>query len=221
MMTVANENLDDTKEVCPMLRTLKWLCFLLVIITGCAVTQQGTRIAQEPTSSSRLVHFLSGSPAIRGRTAPDAVLRNLEGREVHLKAVLDAVPDKETGKQPTILLFSSITCPYSVQEHIEVQSAMKTLKKRAKAVTVLVNETPQSAREYLRGNHVPGTVLLDPEATAARAYKIEMVPTLLLVSSAGKVNQYRHFTLARDVVNLMAQLRRVEERTGGYAPRRG
>lgn len=220
MMIVADENLDDTKEVCPMLRALKWLCFLLVIITGCA-TPQGTLIVQEPTSSNRLVRLLSGSPAIRGRSAPDAVLRDLEGKEVHLKAALDAVPDKETGKQPTILLFSSTTCPYSVQEHAEIQSAMATLKNRAKAVTILVNETPQSAREYLRGNHVPGTVLLDPEATAAHAYKIEMVPTLLLVSSAGNVNQFRHFTPARDVVNLMAQLRLAEERTGGCAPRSG
>jgi peroxiredoxin len=178
-------------------------------------------IAQESSYSNRFVRFLSGSPAMRGRPAPDVELVDLNGRKVQLRSVLDAVVDKRLGKQPTILLFSATSCPYSAQEHMEVQNAMEVLNWRAKVVTILVDETPDSAREYVGTNRVPGTVLVDPKAQAARAYKIEMVPTVLMLDTQRRVCEFRHFTSEREVVALMVELRRRQETTGSGSVRTG
>lgn len=197
------------------------LCLLLAMLVGCAITSQGTRIErQEDSSTSRLLQLLSGSPATPGKLAPDAALLDLDGNPIQLKQVLDR-PDKKLGKLPTILLFSSTSCPYSAKEHIEVEAAMKTFTKSAKVVTILVNETPESVREYLDKNRVPGTVLFDSKGEAVHAYKIELVPTLLMVNSKGYVNHFGHYTLSSDVVSLMFKLYREDEGFGssGHARR--
>ena len=124
-----------------MSRTLiKLLALLLVLaVTGCSHTTRGTKLDLEYPASSRLASLLGSSPAMRGKQPPDVVLTSLDGKVVRLRQLM--------GKQPTILLFSSTTCPYSTQEHVEIDNAMKRLKKRAKVVTVLVNGTSESAHE--------------------------------------------------------------------------
>lgn len=206
-----------------MFRVLKLLCFpLVLVLVGCATVPQGTRLPQEEVSTSnRFARLLASSPAMPGREAPDAALFDLNGGSVQLKQVLE-YSDKREGKKPTVLLFSSTACPYSVQEHLEVETAMKSLGKSAKAVTILVNETPESGREYANRNRVPGTVLVDPESKAAKIYKIELVPTILLVNTKGYVNHFGHYTQARDVVSLMTKLHREDESSGsGGSARRG
>jgi peroxiredoxin len=147
-----------------------------------------------------------------GRPAPNAELTDLNGKKVHLKEVL--------GKQTTILLFSSTTCHFSTEEHGEIQKVKNKFGKRVNLVTILVNETSDSAHRYLRTNQVPGIVLLDTENKGVRAYGIEIVPTVLLVNSKGSVDYFGHFTPADDMINTVLKSWRGERtyasrRTGG------
>ena len=118
-------------------------------------------------------------------------------------------------------LFSSINCPHSVQEYTEIQNALAQLERpgpeqqRVKTFTIMVNETRKSAGEYLKNHQAPGTVLLDSQSQAARAYGIKLLPTVLLIDSNGYVNYLGHFTSAVKMVNTVVILERYGNRWCG------
>ena len=196
-----------------MSQGLKLLILPLVIVIGCGYTTRGTKLEYELPLSTRLVRLIDGGPAAPGKQAPDVVLLNLDGRNVHLNQFF--------GKQPTILLFSSINCPYSVQEYTEIQNALAQLGQpspglqRVKTFTIIVNETPTSAYEYLKNHQAPGTVLLDSQSQAAHAYGIKLLPTVLLIDSNGYVNYLGHFTPAVKMVNTVVRLEKYGNRWCG------
>ena len=108
-------------------------------------------------------------------------------------------------------MFATTDCSYCVEEYAEVRNVKSKLGEGIGVFTILVYETPDSAREYLEANKMAGTVLVDPEAEATYAYAIGLVPTVLLIDSNGYVNYLGNFTPEEDIVELATKIQRGEQ----------
>ena len=195
-----------------MLRTLRLIALLLAAILPVALVActgkppQGTKIGQMDSGPSGSVPSVSESPAQPGKHVPDVTLTGLDGKKVRLEQLMD--PEQQA--LPTLLMFATTDCSYCAEEFVELQSVQDKFKDHLRMLTVLVNETPDSAREFLKNTKVPGTVLVDPEAEAAITYNIGLVPTLLLTDSNGYVNYIGNFTPEEDVTELVTRVQNGE-----------
>lgn len=179
------------------------VAFLPVVMAGCAdKSPQGTKIKRASSNSSESVPSVSESSVQLGKRVPNVTLTDLNGKSVQLKQLMD--PERQA--LPTLLMFASTDCPYCVEEFAEIQIVESKFKNRLRALTVLVNETPDSAREYLKNTPAPGTTLVDPESEAAITYNIDLVPTLLLTDSNGYVNYIGNFTSEADLTKLVTRI---------------
>ena len=137
-----------------------------------------------------------------GTPVPDAVLGELDGGEVTLSQV-------RTGW--TLLKLGTTWCPQCTREVVELNRVAEELELRGiEVVEVFLREEAPVVREHVRSRprRYPFRVLLDPAGEAIPAFRVRLIPRLLLVDPGGIVRMDSRFQTASQ---LRASLARVFE----------
>jgi thiol-disulfide isomerase/thioredoxin len=115
-----------------------------------------------------------------GKPAPDFILRDLDGREVHLS---------ELRGKPVLLDFWATWCGYCREALPSVELMHRSLKDRL-AVFGVDDEAPEVAREYLQkfGYTLPS--LVDPNDRVVNMFHLGGWPTTILIDREGKIVFY-------------------------------
>ena len=129
--------------------------------------------------------FLFGSCAIAEELqpfpAPGFSLQDMDKNTVELSSYIDK-------KQPVLLFFWTTWCPFCQKE-------LRTLSKRygglvkdgLEVLAIDVGEHLAKVYSFAKAHYLAYRVLIDLDASVARAYDILGVPTYVLINKKGKV----------------------------------
>ncbi len=103
---------------------------------------------------------------------------------------LDGVPATvtwDTGR-PTLLLFTSLTCPFSTEAVRGLPDLALEYEERG-VMYVVVEKSPfaEKAKAFYAETEMPGSVVRDPDAKVSRLFGVEPVPFFFLLDAAGNV----------------------------------
>jgi len=122
--------------------------------------------------------------ALLGKPAPQIDLELLDGGKLDL--------DGYKGKRIVILDFWASWCGPCTQAMPKIEKVAEKYKERGVLLfAVNVQETPEEIRTFLDTAKLKVAVVLDPEATAARAYLANAIPQTVLVGKDGTVQVVR------------------------------
>ena len=120
--------------------------------------------------------------AFRGREAADFTLKDLKGRPRTLKSL--------RGK--TVLLDFWATwcgpCRMTMPQVAKVHAAYKN--KGVEVMSINVGEDAKKAGDYIAKNGYAFTTLLDQDRTVATQYRVNGIPTLVVIDAKGKISDY-------------------------------
>jgi thiol-disulfide isomerase/thioredoxin/outer membrane lipoprotein-sorting protein len=132
--------------------------------------------AQNRTQLSR-----EAPETLKGKTAPDFSLVDLDGREVHLSDL--------RGK-PVLLDFWATWCGYCREALPSIELMHRGLEAKGLLVFGVDSEEPEIARAYLAKNGYTLRSLVDRKEEAVKGYRLEGWPTTILIDREGKVAYY-------------------------------
>ncbi|HTY44514.1 MAG TPA: TlpA disulfide reductase family protein [Patescibacteria group bacterium] len=92
------------------------------------------------------------------------------------------------GKNAVLLFFWTTWCPYCRNELKELQKRYPALA--ADGIVVLAvntGETPGRVDSYIKDKNLPFRVLLDRDGDVASSYRVQGVPTFILLNKEGSV----------------------------------
>jgi cytochrome c biogenesis protein CcmG, thiol:disulfide interchange protein DsbE len=118
---------------------------------------------------------------LKGKTAPDFALSDLDGREVRLSDL--------RGK-PVLLDFWATWCGYCREALPSIELMHRGLEAKGLLVFGVDNEEPEIARTYLGKNGYTLRSLVDKQDEAVNLYRLEGWPTTVLIDREGKVAYY-------------------------------
>jgi thiol-disulfide isomerase/thioredoxin len=134
--------------------------------------------------------------AFRGRPAFDFTLKDLKGRPRSLKSL--------RGK--TVLLDFWATwcgpCRITMPQVAKVHAQYKN--RGVEVLSINVGENAQKAGDYIAKNGYAFTTLLDEDRTVATQYRVNGIPTLVVIDAKGNISDY--LVGARDEAALKAAL---------------
>jgi thiol-disulfide isomerase/thioredoxin/outer membrane lipoprotein-sorting protein len=134
--------------------------------------------------------------AFRGKPAIDFTLKDLKGRPRTLKSL--------RGK--TVLLDFWATwcgpCRLTMPQVAKVHAQYKN--KGVEVMSINVGENAQKAGDYIAKNGYSFTTLLDEDRTVSTQYKVNGIPTLVVIDAKGNISDY--LVGARDEAALKAAL---------------
>jgi len=123
--------------------------------------------------------FTLGADTALAERAPDFVLKNLQGEKFRLK---------DHRGEPVLLIFSTTWCPSCVAEIPRFKEIQARYQGRGlKIVNINVMETREKAARFQERHKLPYPTLLDSQGDVANIYRIQGVPTLVLLSRDGRV----------------------------------
>lgn len=116
-----------------------------------------------------------------GSKAPAVVVHDLDGKPVHLGAIL--------GKKPVLLEFWATWCERCEELLPRVRAAHAEFGDRVEffGVNVAVNQTPERVKRWVKTNTPPFRPLYDDEGTSTRAYEAPTTSFVVVVDRTGKV----------------------------------
>jgi peroxiredoxin len=118
-----------------------------------------------------------------GQKAPDFALKSSAGSNVRLS---------EHRGDVVVLSFFGSRCGQCGAQLAAVDRLVATYGSAGlRALAVNVDDNQVAAGEYIAGHRVGFPLLLNPEKTVARVYRIDALPTLLLIDRAGAI-RYVH-----------------------------
>lgn len=117
------------------------------------------------------------------KTAPDVTLHTIDGHEVHLASL--------KGKVVLVDFFASwcIPCRKSFPEIEALHHDLAS--KGLVVVAVNVDEEHQNAELFLQKYPHTMTIALDPKGTAAEAFKVNAMPSTMILDRSGHI-RYTH-----------------------------
>ena len=119
----------------------------------------------------------SGSPAQRGKPAPDWALQDLSGNTVRLS---------DLRGQVVLVNLWATWCPPCRAEMPDLAALYLAHKDEGFVVLgVDDQERPQTVSEFLARSPVPYPVLLDPDSRVARAYGVSYLPASFVIDRRG------------------------------------
>lgn len=136
--------------------------------------------------------------------APDFTLKDLEGNTVKLSDYKGKI---------VILNFWAVWCKYCRLEMPEFNEFNKELSKKNEAVilTVDVQESKETVKNFITSNNIDLKVLMDEEGTVATAYGITGYPTTFIINRDGTI--YTAISGATDKVTLQNVLDNINKGT--------
>jgi peroxiredoxin len=138
---------------------------------------------------------------LAGLSAPDFALRSAGGPNVRLS---------EHRGEVVLLAFFGSRCD-QCGDQLAVLSRMSDTYKSAglTALAVNVDDDQAKAAQFIAAHRATFPMLLDPEKTVARTYRVDNLPMLLLVDRAGAIRYvYRDFH-SGDEARYLAQTRQL------------
>ncbi|MEO8309495.1 MAG: TlpA disulfide reductase family protein [Pseudomonadota bacterium] len=138
---------------------------------------------------------------LTGKSAPDFALRSSAGTNIRLS---------EHRGEVVLLAFFGSRCD-QCGDQLAVLSRMFNTYKSAGLVALAVNVDDDQAKaaKFIAAHQASFPMLLDPEKTVARSYRVDNLPMLLLVDRAGVIRYaYRDFH-SRDEAGYLAQTRQL------------
>jgi peroxiredoxin len=138
---------------------------------------------------------------LTGLAAPDFALRSSAGPNVRLS---------EHRGEVVLLAFFGSSCDQCIDQLAVVSRLVKTYQSAGlAAMAVNVDDDQAKAAQFIATHQASFPMLLDPEKSVARNYRIDNLPMLLLVDRAGAIRYaYRDFHSA-DEARYLAQTRQL------------
>jgi peroxiredoxin len=141
---------------------------------------------------------LAAVPGMIGRPAPDFALAAVVGDNVRLS---------EYRGQPVILSFWSSRCSTCVKQLAALDRLYGTYRSAGLVVFgVGVDDNLINAREYAHARKTSYPLLLDTDKTVARGFRIDRLPTTVLIDRGGVV-RYLHSDDGTDDRSYVVQIR--------------
>lgn len=107
----------------------------------------------------------TAKPLMKGATAPDAMLKTVEGKEVALKSVLN-------GKPTVILFYRGGWCPFCNKHLMEVGQSEAELAKLGYQIVAISPDLPEMLKPTTEKNKLPYQLLSDSKAEALKAFGV-------------------------------------------------
>jgi thiol-disulfide isomerase/thioredoxin len=155
-----------------------------------------------PPGSREVSEFSAGredlAAAFTGKPAIDFSLKDLKGRPHSLKSL--------RGKTVLLDFWASwcgpcrITMPQVAKIHAEYKD------RGVEVMSINVGESAKKAGDYMAKNRYAFTTLLDEDRAVSTNYRVNGIPTLVVIDRAGTVSDY--LVGARDDVALRAALKK-------------
>ncbi|MCK4534489.1 MAG: TlpA family protein disulfide reductase [Syntrophobacterales bacterium] len=133
-------------------------------------------ITSSPAFSSQGQNALG--PRIK-ELAPDFVLKDLDGEKVRLADYREKV---------VLLVFSTTWCTHCRKMPPYLNELRREYSDRGFVIfNIDIQEPGKKVRSYAAKHDIKYKVLLDEKATAAKAYSVRGVPSLILVDKSGTI----------------------------------
>lgn len=117
-----------------------------------------------------------------GRTAPDFVLPDLDGRQVNASSMHGLV---------VVLDFWATWCGPCKRELPIVQKIAEDYKSQGVQVWgISQDEEPSTVKKWMSDNGMEFRTLIDPDAKTAEQYEVKGIPALVVVGRSGKIVSY-------------------------------
>ena len=159
-------------------------------------------VFRPPPGSREVAEFVANRPeegnGFTGKPAIDFTLKDLKGRAHGLKAL--------RGKTVLLDFWATwcgpcrLTMPQVAKIHAEYRN------RGVEVMSINVGETAAMAGAYIAKNGYAFTTLLDQDRAVSTSYRVNGIPTLVVIDRAGKVSDY--LVGARDDVALRAALKK-------------
>lgn len=167
------------------------------------VLPESTWVFRAPVNSRLVTKFNATAPAeavnpFAGKTAMDFTLKDLKGDTHVLK--------KLRGKVVLLDFWATwcgpcrVTMPQVAKIHDEFRN------KGVEVLSINVGEPAAKAEAYLKKNGYQFTALLDPDRAVADQYRVNGIPTLVVINREGTITDY--MVGARDDAALRAALKK-------------
>jgi peroxiredoxin len=158
-------------------------CVLMAMLSG------GVAQAANPAPAA--------GPAYRleGQMAPDFALRSWGGPNLRLS--------EHRGEVVALTFFGS-HCGQCGAQIAGLARVLDTYQSAGLAVlAVNVDDDPQAANQFIAGHRTAVPMLLDPDKTVARIYRVDVLPLLLIIDRAGRIRYaQRDFRPGQDAQSL-------------------
>lgn len=133
--------------------------------------------------------------------APDFTLNDINGKEVKLSDYKGKI---------VILNFWTVWCKYCKLEMPDFNELNKELEKDNEAVIITINvqESPETVKNYLSSNNINLKVLLDQDGSVAQAYGITGFPNTFIINKDGSLYTYiRQMTDKETLVKILDKIK--------------
>jgi peroxiredoxin len=112
--------------------------------------------------------------------APNFTLKDLSGQSRSLKDYRGKI---------VLLNFTTTWCPYCKKDIPNLKKLYTSLKgKDFELISIYVAESPKKVASFVEKYTLPYTILVDSEASVARTYGIQGVPTKIVVAKSGIIS---------------------------------
>jgi peroxiredoxin len=133
----------------------------------------------------------AGTYRLQGQEAPDFALRSWGGPNLRLS---------EHRGEVVALTFYGSRCGQCGAQLASLSRLFDTYHSAGfTAMAVSVDDDPQAASGFAAGHRTSVPMLLDPEKSVARAYRVDFLPMLLIIDRSGRIRHvHRDFRPGQD-----------------------
>lgn len=162
--------------------TIIWIIAICAVL-GAAYTFYSKNKPESPVKPPSENKTTSQSSQSNNPTAPDFILKDLDGNDVKLSDYRGKV---------VILNFWAVWCKYCKQEMPDFNELNKELAKDNETVILAVNsqESPKTVKDYLSSNNINLKVLLDQDGSVTQTYGVSGFPTTFVINKDGTLYTY-------------------------------
>jgi peroxiredoxin len=164
--------------VCEEKNVFLWVMVLLSALAGLSPAVSADAEGQNQYANLSHTHLNIGTSV--GQLAPDFILPDLEGREVHLKDF--------RGKD-VFVVFGRTTCPHTVSKMpiLNTIYANDPNEQAMKVIFISIGENREKLIEFAANNKIEFDLFLDTNGSVARSYCVRGVPACFIIDETGAI----------------------------------